>query len=68
MGPDPEVSIAARQTRILVTHERRTMPTHFVNFILHENSPGVLVIRKQLSERAAIEELMLIWAASDNKE
>jgi hypothetical protein len=67
--PDPSVlSIAARQNRILVTHDRRTMPTHFANFILQQNSPGVFIIRKQLGIRAAIEELILIWAASDHSE
>jgi hypothetical protein len=40
---DHEV-LAAQEHRILVTHDRRTMPRHFAEFILHHRSPGVLII------------------------
>ena len=37
--PDPEVlALAAQEDRILVTHDRRTMPRHFAEFILHHIS------------------------------
>lgn len=62
------LTVAARENRILVTHDRRTMPTHFANFILSNNSPGVFIVGQNLSIRIAIEELALIWAASDNEE
>ena len=36
--PDPEVlALAAQENRILVTHDRRTMPRHFADFILHHS-------------------------------
>jgi hypothetical protein len=67
--PDPQVlALAAQETRILVTHDRRTMPRHFADFILYQSSPGVLIIAQTVSVRVAIEELLLVWAASDSEE
>ena len=67
--PDPEVlHIAAEQDRILVSQDRRTMPGHFYQFISTMKSPGVILLREGISIAAAIEELVLIWAASDPKE
>ena len=64
--PDPEVlTIAARENRVLITHDRRTMPYHLADFIAHENSPGVIIVSQNVSVREAIEELLLIWTASD---
>lgn len=37
--PDPEVlTRAAADGRILVTHDRRTMPAHFADFIQHRRA------------------------------
>src|SRR5262245_34134623 len=59
--PDPEVlALAAQDGRILVTHDRRTIPRHFAAFILHHSSPGVFIIAQTLSVRVAIEELLLV--------
>jgi Domain of unknown function (DUF5615) len=67
--PDPEVlTLAAQEGRILATHDRRTMPRHFADFILHHSSPGVFIIAQTLSVRVAIEELLLVWAASERAE
>jgi len=66
---DPEVlALAAQENRILVTHDRRTMPRHFADFILHHSSPGVFIIAQTMSVRVAIEELLLVWAASASAE
>ena len=66
---DPEVlALAARENRILVTHDRRTMPRHFADFIVNEKSPGVMLVAQKVSVNVAIEELLLIWAASDAEE
>jgi predicted nuclease of predicted toxin-antitoxin system len=62
------LTFAARENRILVTHDRRTMPAHFANLILSNNSPGVFIVGQNLSVRIAIEELVLIWTASDSEE
>jgi hypothetical protein len=67
--PDREVlALAAGEGRILVTHDRRTMPQHFAEFIREHTSPGVFIIAQNVSIRVAIEELLLIWAASDSDE
>ena len=35
---DPEVlALAAQENRILVTHDRRTMPRHFADYLLHHS-------------------------------
>ena len=67
--PDSQVlALAAQENRILVTHDRRTMPRHFADFIVNQRSPGVLIIAQKVSVSVAIEELLLIWAASDTEE
>lgn len=66
---DREVlALAAREHRILVTHDRRTMPHHFAEFVRQQTSPGVILIAQSVSVRVAIDELLLVWAASDSKE
>src|SRR5258707_1836207 len=63
---DPDVlSYAAKAGRILVTHDRRTMPRHFANFTVNNTSPGVFIIGQNLSVCAAIDELSLILNCSD---
>jgi len=68
LGDPAVLAIAAAAGRILVTHDRRTMPDHFWQFILDRESPGVVVVLKEVSVGVAIEELMLIWSASDAEE
>lgn len=63
--PDPEVlALAAHAGRVLVTHDRKTMPTHFAGLIEHTTSSGVIVIPQKLPIRVAGEKLLLIWTAS----
>ncbi|PYU99253.1 MAG: hypothetical protein DMG10_25670 [Acidobacteria bacterium] len=67
--PDEQVlALAAREGRVLVSHDRRTMPRAFGNFILTETSPGLLIVSQQTSIVLAIEELLLIWTASEVEE
>ena len=66
---DPEVlAIAARDGRVLVTHDRKTMPTEFGQFIVTQTSAGVLVVSQNLPIREAIDALILIWEASTAEE
>ena len=66
---DPDVlGSAAEEQRMLVTHDLRTMPHHFANFIQHQESPGVLIIPQHVPVREAIEALLLIWEASGPEE
>lgn len=66
---DMEVLVAAaRAGRILVTHDQRTMPRHFAEFVTGQASAGVLVIPQHLSAAAAAEDLALIWSATEAEE
>jgi hypothetical protein len=67
--PDDSVlEIASLEKRVLVTHDRRTMPKHFAKFLENSISPGVLIVSKRTEIRKVIDELILIWAASDAEE
>ncbi len=59
---------AAQQGRILVTHDRRTMPKHFEQFILSTNSPGLVIVSKKMLVSQVAEELFLIWLVSEPEE
>jgi hypothetical protein len=66
---DPEVlARAAKDGRILVTHDRKTMPRHFATFIMDETSPGIIVIPQSLPVAAAAEDLILIWSTTEADE
>ena len=62
------LALAALEGRILVTHDRRTMPTHFGKFVENNKSPGLIVISQKTDILSAIEELILIWMASEAEE
>lgn len=66
---DAEVlAIAANQNRVLVTHDRKTMPIEFGQFILTQTSSGILVVSQSLPVSDAIDTLILIWEASTAEE
>jgi predicted nuclease of predicted toxin-antitoxin system len=66
---DPEVlAIAAKQGRILVSHDRKTMPSEFAEFIANNQSAGVLIVSRKLAIEVVIEELLVIWSASSAEE
>jgi hypothetical protein len=58
----------AREGRVLVTHDLKTMPRHFSEFIAKESSPGLLVVPQYLSVAAAVEDLILIGSATEAEE
>jgi len=67
--PDPEVlAIAARENRILISHDRGTMPAHFTRFRATKSSPGLIIVSQEIDMGTAIEDLLLIWAASTHEE
>jgi predicted nuclease of predicted toxin-antitoxin system len=66
---DSEVlQIAADSGRILVSQDRRTMPSHFSRYVTRADSPGVILLRETIPISIAIEELALIWNASEAAE
>jgi predicted nuclease of predicted toxin-antitoxin system len=66
---DPEVlALAATLDRVLVTHDVRTMPRHFGNFLAVQSSPGVILVPTTVSIGQAIDELILIWHTTKAEE
>lgn len=66
---DVEVlTVAAREGRILVSHDRRTMPRAFAEFIRTNASPGVLIVSQRIDLLTAIEGVLLVWSASEAEE
>jgi hypothetical protein len=67
---DPEVlALAAEQQRVLVSHDVGTMPAHFRAFRnAGKQSAGVFLIPQTLDMGIAIDELLLIWIASEAAE
>jgi len=66
---DAEVlAIAARDARVLVTHDRKTMPNEFGQFITSRTSSGVLILSQNLPINEAIDAIILVWEASTAEE
>jgi Domain of unknown function (DUF5615) len=57
--------VAADSGRVLLSHDRRTMPGHFARFLETRSSAGVIIVSQDLDIGAAIEDLLIVWAASD---
>jgi hypothetical protein len=68
LSDDDVLALAAKDGRILVSHDRRSMPGHFARFIATETSPGIFIVSKKTDVIAVIEELLLIWSASEAEE
>lgn len=67
--PDFDVlTHAAQEERVLVSHDRRTMPIHFAEFIQTQASSGLIIIAQNVSIRNAIDALLLHWAATEAEE
>jgi len=62
------LELAAADGRILVTHDRRTMPREFAPFIIARTSPGLAIVSQKTSVLEAIEDVVLIWTASEAEE
>jgi hypothetical protein len=68
-APDPEVlHKAADLGRILISHDRKTTPAHFARFLESRSSPGLIIVPQDLDIGLAIEDLLLVWEASDAAE
>ena len=64
--PDSKVlEVAARDGRVLVSHDKRTMPVHFAERIgLGLRSPGVLLALPRATVGEIVESLLMIWSSS----
>lgn len=44
------------------------MPAHFGRFIAESTSAGLLIVSQKLDIREAIEQILVVWAASEAQE
>lgn len=59
--PDPEVlALAAGEGRVVVSHDRRTLPIHLRQFITLQSSPGLIIVSQRLAVGRAAELLHLL--------
>ncbi len=68
LGDRDVLALAAKSGRLLATHDRRTMPRQFAEFIATQQSAGVLIVPQKVPIARAAEELLLIWTASEAEE
>jgi len=63
------LELAAVAGRVLVSHDRNTMAGEFYRFLAEgRSSPGLVIVTQDLDEGDAIDDLLLIWAASRAEE
>jgi len=62
------LTLAAREGRVLVSHDRRTMPHAFASFVRGNASPGLLIVSQKSDLRTAIEDLLLVWLSTEAHE
>jgi hypothetical protein len=58
------LALAAAEGRVLVTHDAKTMPRHFAEFVRSHDSAGVVVVPQHLPVSTVVEEVLLIAAAT----
>ncbi|NJM71745.1 MAG: DUF5615 family PIN-like protein [Scytonema sp. RU_4_4] len=59
------LSLAAREGRILVSHDQRTMPIHFSEFVATQTSSGVIIVLQSLPISGVINNVVKIWQTSE---
>ena len=60
---------AAQEGRIIITHDRRTMPTHAADLMNKGgNMAGLIVVPRSMSLQRVLEDLELLITCSENDE
>ena len=62
------LALAAQDGRVLVSHDRKTMPVQFAEFVRSNTSPGLFIVSQKTDPLSAIEGLLLVWAATEAEE
>ena len=68
MGDPQVLELGAARGRVIVTHDVRTMPSHFSAFVADQTCSGLILVPKGMAIGAAIEDLLLIWHVSEADE
>lgn len=63
--PDSGVLLyCVREGRVLVTHDRRTMPRHMGDHLAAgHHCPGVIIVPQAMPAGAAIDQILISWAS-----
>lgn len=59
------LTMAASAGRILVSHDRKTMPQAFAKFVRARPSPGLLIVSQKTELVRAIEAVIGVWSDFD---
>ena len=62
------LQLAAEENRVLVSHDRKTMPQAFARLIRSAASPGLIIVSQKTDLLSAIEGILLVWLASEAEE
>jgi hypothetical protein len=57
------LDLAARDQRVLISHDVSTMPDHFRRYTRRNISPGLILVPQELSVGKAIENILVICEA-----
>jgi hypothetical protein len=59
------LALVAQEDRVLVSHDQRTMPRYFAEFVVTQTSAGVIIVLQSLPISEAINGLIKIWQTSE---
>ena len=62
------LDLGATLGRVVVTHDVRTMPRWFQDFVQDRPCPGLILVPEKMPIRDAIEDLFTIWHVSEAEE
>ena len=60
--------IAAEQQRVLVTHDKNTMPAAFGEFLVTHQCSGLIIIPDYMGIGTAVENLLIVWSVDEQEE
>jgi hypothetical protein len=58
--------ISTQDGRVLVSHDQRTMPGYFAEFICTQASSGLIIASQRIAIGEAIDNLLKIWDTSES--
>ncbi|MBE9125850.1 MULTISPECIES: DUF5615 family PIN-like protein [unclassified Coleofasciculus] len=59
------LNLSTEEGRVLVSHDQRTMPRYFTEFLVTQSSSGVIIVLKSLPVSEVINNLIKIWQTSE---
>lgn len=59
------LSFVAQESRLLVSHDQRTMPKYFAEFITTQTSFGVIIVLQSLRVSEVIIKLIDVWQTTE---